>query len=395
MYTPRRIRSEEDRNSGGGPSNYIRLGDGQRFLGYALFDGDPATDEPGYYEFYEHFDVSARRSVPCAGDECPLCADGDRPKVRAQTLWLVTRDENGNDLGDGELRIFTANWNVIKLVTEMRAEGDKIKGVQHRVSRLDDRGTYSLMPKTEKLTATQVKEWLKHDDAPDFDDMTTNRLMKAMEGYAVRKALDDDDEPEEPKKAAKKSTAKAKAETADWPEEGEDAEVVVVELDGNIITVESDDFDGSTLIYGTDEVDFTDLVESQVVTVSWVTDEEGDKVATAMEAAGAPEPEDEPNELPDAIEGERFEVVGAVDEDNGVIPVKNDEWEFNLYVLDGVDIDWDDYEVGKQITVNAERDTQGDMVASEAPALVKAAAKKAAPKAAAKTTTTRRRAAAK
>jgi hypothetical protein len=77
--------------------------------------------------------------------------------------------------------------------------------------------------------------------------------------------------------------------------------------------------------------------------------------------------------------------VGAVDEDNGTIPLKNDEWEFDLYILDGVEIDWDDYEVGKQVTINAERDVQGDMVSLEAPELVKAK-KSSAAKAGAKKT---------
>lgn len=380
QWKPKRVRSEEER--GGGNSDYLRLDEGQRFTGYALFDGDPAADEPGWYEYLEHFDVNARRSIPCAGDDCPLCEDGDKPKTRAKTLWLVTKDEKGNDLGEGELKIFQANWNVIKIFTDMRSEGDKIKGVLFRVSRIDDRGNYTLMPKSDSLKATQVKEALKSKDVPDFDAMVTATLNRAMEGYSVRKALDDDDDEEEPKPSKNKAKAKkGKSEPeagAEWPEEGEDETVTVSEIDGNTVTVTSDEYEGEAVIWGTDEIDLSEVDEGAVIIVSWETDDVGDKVATEFEAQDAePEADEdeeaEENDLPDAIEGEEFEVVGEVDEDNGSIPVKSDELEleFDLYVIEGVDVDWEDYSVGTKIIVNAEKDVQGDMSTDEAPALVK------------------------
>lgn len=382
QWQPQRVRSEDERS--GGKSDYLRLDEGQRFTGYALFEGDPAVDEPGYYEYLEHFDVNARRSVPCAGEDCPLCEDGDKPKTRAKTLWLVTKDEKGNDLGEGELKIFQINWNVIKIFTDMRSEGDKIKGVMFRVSRIDDRGNYNLLPKNDKLTSAKVKELVKGKDVPDFDSMVTATLNRAMEGYSVRKALDDDNDDDEPESTpSKKSAKKDEPEPADseWPDEGEDETVTVGEVDdGNTITVTSDEYEDEAMIWGTGEVDFTELEAGQQIVVSWETDEEGDKVASAFEEAEAEaEAEAETGDdedavdLPDTIEGEEFVVVGEVDEENGSIPVKSDELEleFLLYVLEGVEIDWEDYPEGTKVVVSAEKDAGGDMVSTEAPEIVK------------------------
>lgn len=394
-WTPKRVRSEEER--GGGRSEYIRLDEGERFTGVALFEGDPAKNETGYYEYMEHFDVNARRSVPCSGDECPLCEDGDRPKVRALTLWAVTKDEKGHDLDEPKLRIFQANWNVIKILTDMRSDDDPIKGQSFKISRLDDRGNYmlTLRPKG-KMSATEVKELLKSDEAPDFDAMVTNRLQRAMEGYSVRKALDDDEDEDEltekPEKTKKKSKDKD-SEAAEWPEEADDVVVTVDEVDDNTITVSSDDYEDTALIYGTDEVDFTDLEAEATITVSWITDGDGDKVATEFEAEeGEPEPEAQAD-LPKTIEDEVFEVTGEVDEENGAIPVKSDdlELEFMLYVLEGVDVDLDDFKVGTKIKITAEKDVQGDMVISDSDNIEVVKAKKSDKKTGGKKSTAKKK----
>jgi hypothetical protein len=384
-WKPRRVRSEDERGSGS--SQYITLDEGQKFLGYALFEGDPAEDEPGYYEYLEHWDTGARRSIPCAGDDCPFCEDGDKPKDRAKTLWLVTKNEKGDVLDPPELRIFNFNSILIKQITEMRGEGDKIFGRLFRVTRTDDRGNYVLMPKDD----------MKSKDAPDFDAMVTSQLRKAMEGIAVARAMDDDDddddEDEKPKgkskKTADKSKPKAKkAEASDeWPDDGLDEVTVTVakvEKAGQWIEVASDDYDGKVKVWTTDDIEFdlTDLSKDDEVTVSAEgPDDDGDYILnTEPEVVESAEPEDEDEdetakdeddaELPDGIEDEQFEVV-SVDADESTIELTNDEFSFTLYFLDTMEVDFDDYETGTKVKVSAEKDSQGDLVATEVPDIVK------------------------
>lgn len=391
-WTPRRVRSEEER--GAGSSDFITLSEGEKFLGYALFDADPAKDDPGYYEYLNHWvqGMKGGRSVPCAGEDCPICEDGEKPRDVALTLWLVTKDENGNLLDPPELRIFRANSIVIKQLTEKRSEDEPIKGVLMRVSRLDDRGNYVLESKTKKLGKGEVKEALKDDKAPDFDQMVTSQLRKAMEAIGVASAMDDDDDDDEPAKSKKSSGKKSKAkkeepDTNEWPDDGLDEETVTVakvEKKGQWIEVESDDYEGTMKVWTTDDIDFdlTDLSKGDEVTVSATgPDDDGDYILSAEpETANGDEPEDEDedakpdedDELPDAIEDVEFEVV-SIDTAESTMEVKNEEYEFTLYFLDkgpASKVDFDDYEEGAKITVSAEKDSVGDMVATVVPEVV-------------------------
>lgn len=409
-YKPRRIRDEADRATGA--AGYIQLAEGERFLGIALFEGNPAEDEAGYYEYLEHWVQNGAKggSVPCAGDDCPYCEDGDKPKTRAKSLWLVLKDEKGNELtndedlngGKGQLRTFNLNSFLIKQFTEMRGEGDKILGRTFRVSRLDDRGNYGLMPKSDTITKKEVKEFLKSKSAPDYDTLITNQLNKAMEGVSVRQVMDDDDDddddeettakPKKGDKGAKGAKGKKKAEEPDdddddekeWPEEGEDEEVVVKKVgtkaDPNTIEVESEDYEGKTVLWGTGDIDVTELSKGDTITVTYETDGDGDKVLSAMEEAEAAKEDDDEgggdNDLPDSIEDVILEVV-SVNAEESIIEVKNDELEFTLYFLDTMDVDFDDYEEGAKIKVDAEKDTAGDLVATVVPEIQKAKGKKA------------------
>lgn len=394
-WRPRRVRSEDER---GGSSGFLSLDEGQKFLGYALFAGDPAKDEPGYYEYLQHWDTKTNRSIPCAGDDCPFCEEGDKPRDVALTLWNVLKDERGNELGengDGELRIFRANSILIKQLTEMRAEQEKIKGVQFRVTRLDDRGNYMLQPKTKNLPATQVKELLKSKDAPDFDQMVTSQLNKAMEGLSVARAMDDDDDDKPAKK--KKAKAKAKPEpeaNGDWPDSLDEDTVTVkkVAKDGNWIEVESDEYEGTKKVWTTDgiEFDLTDLSKGDEVTLTTGEQDDDeeyiltDEPVTAEEEAEEEDAEEEDDEkgakaaaddeLPDSIEDEQFSVV-SIDTTNQTIDVKNDDLdlEFTLFFLDkgpASKVDFDDYEEGTVIKIDAEKDSIGDMVATKVPEVV-------------------------
>jgi len=385
-WKPRRVRSEDDR---GGSSGYIQLDEGESFQGYALFEGDPSKDEPGYYEYLEHWVTSPKgHSVPCAGDSCPYCEDGDKPRDRAKSLWLVTRNEKKDELDPPELRIFNLNSILIKQITEMRGEGDKIKGKLFRVNRVDDRGNYVLTPKNESLKADAVKTALKDKDAPDFDKLVTSQLRKAMEGEKLSRELEDDDEDEDEKPKGAKAKGdkkdKKKKETEEWPDEldEETVTVVSVEEDGNYFTAKHDDYDGEKDIYTTKgiEFDFSDLEEDQEVTVSAEVDGDGDYILSGEPEVEDEEPEegkkkdDEDDELPDAIEDEEFEVV-SIDANESTIDMKNDDIEFTLYFLDqgpASEVDFDDYSEGDKVTISAEKDSSGDLVATEIPKKKKA-----------------------
>lgn len=388
-WKPRRVTSEDER--GGGSSDYISLDEGEKMLGHALFEADPSVDEPGYYEYMEHWINGIRKSVPCAGEDCPLCAEGERPKTRAKTLWLLVTDNKGTKLDPPQLRIFNFNYNLIKQFTELRGEDEKIKGRQFRISKVDDRGNYAVIPKAETLKVAEVKEWLKNPAAPDFDQLVTSQLRKGMEGFVTARAMEDD-EPEEAaapsttkgaaSKGAAAKSAPAKTKKKDWPAEAEDLVVTVDEVDpANTMLVSADEYDGQVKVWGTDKLDLTEIDDGATVKLDWITDADDDYVATSCAVIGADEPEeavadvDAPDAavLPDKIVGEDFTVV-SVDASNSTIEVKSDELtlEFTLYFLDTMQVDFDDYEDGTTIVVTAEKDADGDMVATAVPTTKKA-----------------------
>jgi hypothetical protein len=419
VWKPKRIRSEEERRSGS--SQFLSIDEGENFVGYALFEADPSVDDPAYYEFAMHWvgtpGQKGAGSVPCADDNCPLCEDGDRPKTRAYSLWLVTQDANKNKLDPPQLGIWEMNYNVIKMFTEWRAEGDKIKGRLFRVGKLDDRGNYNITPKTETMSATAIKAALKDPNAPDFDAMITSKLRKAMEGMAVARAVeDDDDEDEAPAKgrkpagkpAAEKPAAKTRAKA--WPDDLEDEEVTVSEVDddGNYFVAAANGFKGTKQVFTTDDIEFelTTLEEDDVVTITAALDDDGDYILSAEPELAESETEEEPDEdedeaededaeesdLPESVEDVEF-IVKKVNAGESTIDVENDDLAFELFFLDqgpASEVDFDDYEEGVTIIVSAEKDSQGDMVATEVPKVKKTTTRRKPSTSGRKTTTTRK-----
>lgn len=392
----KRIRDEAEYKSGGN-SDFIGLDEGEKFVGHFLGQADPKIDDPAFFPYKMHW--NGKTSVPCADEDCIYCEDGDRPRSKAYTLWLVLTDEAGKKLGkkgEGELRIFDMPVTVIKQFNEMRSEGDKVQGKQFRVSRPDEK-TYVIVPKDAKaLSKTQINELVKSDDAPDFEAMLNNKLKKAMEGTAVARALEDDDD-EKPKKSGDKAGKKKGKdaepedeanEPGEWPAEGLDEEtvtVVKVEKKGQWIDVASDSYEGTIRVWTTEgiEFDLTDLSVDDEVTITTSEKDSDDEYVLTEEPVGEePQPDakdDDPttDDLPDEIAGEEMEVT-EVDAGNSTIDVKNDEMEFTLYFLDTMKVDFDDYTEGDKITVTAEKDRAGDLVATEIPE--KAGGKKGAKK---------------
>jgi hypothetical protein len=177
--------------------------------------------------------------------------------------------------------------------------------------------------------------------------------------------------------------------TAEWPDSLEDEEVTVGDIDGdgNFFEATSDSYEGAKNVYTTKgiEFDLTDLSEGQTVTISATLDSDGDYILD-----GEPEPEEASDEdkgakaapdeagadLPDKIEDEVFGITG-IDGENQTWEVENDELglSFTLYFLDkgpGSDTDFDEYAAGDKVKVTAEKDTEGDMVATAVPEKVTA-----------------------
>jgi len=389
QYSVKRIRDEKDYKTGGN-SDFISLDEGEKFLGYFLGEADETIDDPAFFPYQVHWINGG--SVPCAGDDCPFCEDGDRPRAKAMTLWLITEDEKGTEFEDGKLMIWDMPVSAIKQFRELRAEGDEIKGRLFRVKRSDEK-TYVVMPKVETITKTATKAALK--DAPDLEAMLTAKLRKALEGVAVARAMNDDDDDDDDTPArgkssgAKVSSSKGKGKAAEpdddddddapepdeeMPEEASSLEVVVTKVsDENWIMVKYGDNDAEK-VWGTPDVDVTELVKGQVIAISYVTDEDDDKVLTE-DPEEAPESEENNGaDLPDSLEEVEFEIT-KIDEDDQTFDVENDELSFTLYFLDkgpASKIDFDDYSVGDKIIVTAEKDATDDMVATQIPEKVEA-----------------------
>jgi hypothetical protein len=392
QWTVARVRDEADRKSGGG-GDFISLDEGEKFLGYFLGDADPKIDDPAYFEYKTHW--VNKGSVPCAGeDDCPICADGERPRTKAMTLWVLLENEKGDKMGkngEGVLCIFDMPVSVIKQFTELRAEDEKVKGRKFRISRPEEK-TYIVLPKADVLKSKEVKEWMK--DGPDFEAMLTTKLRKAMEGIAVARAMeDDDDDDDTPKskksKGDKASKGKGKSKPKDddddddddndddpdepdeLPEEGSGVEVVVTKINKeNSILVKYGDND-PVKVWGTADVDVTELGKGQVVAITYVTDEEGDFVLTEdpEEKPEDDEKEGSDNDLPDSIDEMEF-TISEINEHDQTIDVESDDLSFTLYFLDkgpASKIDFDDFSDGDKITVTAEKDAVGDMVATAIP----------------------------
>jgi hypothetical protein len=404
-WKPRRVRSEEERKTAA--AGFIRLAQiGDKFLGHALFDADPKKDDPGYYEYWEHWLTQGRgSSVPCAGDDCPLCEEGDKPKVRANTLWLVLEDENGDKLGDGELRTWTINSFVINALTDLRSD-TKIKGRQFRVSRVDDRGNYNLLPKTTMLKPAEIKEWLASDEAPDYEEQLTHKLNRAMEALAIARAVEDDDDEEQGvstrrsrpaangRGAAKPARGKGKSapepeegeEAGDWPDMLDGEEVIVGEVDseGNWFGASSESYEGDKWIYTSDDIEFdlTELGEGQLVTISATQDGDGDYILDSDPELTSEEAEYEEegeggvypgDELPDEISETEFTIT-SVNAEEETLSLEGEGLEFDLFFTDTGDaanVDFDDYKAGDKVIVSASQDTSGDMVSELVPQLVK------------------------
>src|SRR4029077_17103529 len=227
----RTVRSKEDRKR---PSVFMRLKADESFRGVALFEPDPEATEkgenPGYYEYYDHYDKQGNTYVPCAGEDCPFCAANDNPSTRALTAWYFPEASDTKD----QIKLFTMNYSTIEDITDEAEEEDGLMGKKVRIKRLDDRGNYKLKVLPDKpLTAKQQKDLLARLEAEilngkGMEGLVLGQLKRQLERLKAMDLLedeedDDEDEEETTAKDARK-TRRSKPAVEEEEEEEEDDE---------------------------------------------------------------------------------------------------------------------------------------------------------------------------
>jgi hypothetical protein len=211
--TVRRVKSKEDRKR---PSVFLRLKTDENFKAHAMFEPDPELDDnPGYFEYYDHYDNQANAYVPCAGDMCPFCHANDNPSTRALTVWYFPDAKK-----DEQLKVFTANYSTINTLADESEDEDGILGKMLRIRRLDDRGSYRVKSLSDKpLTKTEIKSVMKQVDDLNLPGMVDRQLQIQMERLKAIEALEDDDDEDEDEPRPK---GKGKAIVEDVEEEDEE-----------------------------------------------------------------------------------------------------------------------------------------------------------------------------
>lgn len=349
----RRVTSAKQRQTGG---FFMRLKTDEWMKAYALFTPDPEADKnPGYYEYFEHYDKPNNQYVPCAGDDCYMCELGDNPSVRALTLWYFPDNPNGQ-----KLKVLKLNGYMIRDFAEIEAEEGGVLGKRFRVKRLSDKGEYRISPQTDKsLKKGEISSLLKdaekgeNDNSAskiDFEALTLRQLKAALEKNEAVSNLtdadDDDDEDEDDEEETKARRGKAKAsepEESDDDDEDEDDED---EDDDDENEDEDDDSD--------DDEDDDDSDDEDEDEDSDDEDEDDDEDSDESED----EDEDEEGEN---LSGAKF-TVEATNEAEDTITVKIDGKKAKLWVGEGVEADWDVVKKGAEITVDAGKDDEGDWV---------------------------------
>lgn len=325
----RTVRSKEDRKR---PSVFMRLKQDESFRGVALFEPDPELDpNPGYYEYYDHWDTQGNTYVPCSGEDCPFCAANDNPSTRALTAWYFPEA----DVKD-RIKLFTMNYSTIEDITDESEEEDGILGKKIRVKRLDDRGNYKIKILPDKpITKTLQKELLAQLEkeflqGKGLEGLVLGQLKRQLERLKAIDALeeddDDDDEDEETTTKASTSTKTRRGKKVEEDEEEDEEEEDEEEEDEE------------------DEADEEDEDES---------DDEEDEDEESEE--------DEDEEEAEAISGGVYTVVRIQKRDE-IFDLSNDDGEVKMWLGDGVEVDYEKVVKGSTVVVDAATDDEGDWI---------------------------------
>lgn len=326
-FSLRRVKNKKERKQ---PGNFLRLKTDERFVGYALFTPDPeAKDNPGWVEYLEHFDKPNNSFVPCNEDNCYMCDMGESPSVRAMSAWYFPDNPDKE-----KIKLFKMNGYLVTDFTEIDEEEGGVFGRKFKVKRTTDDGKYRSTPMMDKpLPKSEIKKLLK--ELPDIEELLKRQAKAAYEKAAASDAMEDvdDDEDEDETTTEKQSTRKGKEKSKPEPDEGDDE-------DEDEDEDENDDEDES------DEDEEDEDEEDE--------DEDGDE-----------DSEDEDEDEDEILEGAKLEVVKGNEEDE-TIDVKNKDGEkFKLWLSDGLEIDFEKVKKGVTLTVDAQKDDEGDWVATE------------------------------
>jgi hypothetical protein len=309
----------------------MRLKADESFKGIALFEPDPELDDnPGYLEYYDHYDKQGNTYVPCAGENCPFCAANDNPSTRALTTWYFPEASDVKD----QIKVFTMNYSTINDMTDEAEEEAGILGKTIRVKRLDDRGNYKVRVLSDKpLTKKHIADLLKRLEdlfKDGLEGLVLTQLKRQIERLKAISALDDDeddDDDDEPK--AKRATTKTRRGKAEEEEEDDDEE--------------------------DDEEDEDDEEET--------TDEEEEDEEEEEEDDEEEEDEEEEEEEAEAVEIKAgvYEII-RIKEADETFDLQNDDGKVKMWLGDGVDVDYDEIKKGVSVTVDASQDDEGDWI---------------------------------
>jgi len=417
----------------------MRLKADESFRGVALFEPDPELEgNPGYFEYYDHYDKQGNAYVPCAGEKCPFCAANDNPSTRALTAWYFP-DNDANE----QIKLFTMNYSTINEITDEAEEEDGLIGKKVRIKRLDDRGNYKVRVLPGRAMAKTSLDKLLKKLEEMFPEGLEGHVLKQLKVQIERlKAVaeledDDEDQDEAPRARRGRPETGPKADEEDEDDEEEEAEdedeeptaetpteieeevfeIAAVSKRKNSITVE---FQGEEIVLiGDDEVDVSDLKKGDSVVVSaeydddedsWVmtsveiSDEEAEEEEEEAEEEEAEdeeeaEEEDEDEEEEDEsadesedaeeIKGGIYEVV-KINERDEIFDLTSSEGKARMWLGEGIDVDYEEVKSGVKIKVDALQDEEEDWIITKLE-IVKPAATRSRKSAGTRKTTTRRR----
>lgn len=352
----RRVTSKKERAQGG---FFTRLKTDEWMKGHAIFTPDPeAAKNPGYYEYFEHYDKPNNQYVPCAGDDCYMCEMGDNPSGRALTLWYFPENPEKE-----KFKVLKLNGFMIRDFGEIEEEEGGVLGRYFRVKRLSDDGKYrvSVSSDRKKLTASELKALLKEVDeitALDFEQLVMKQLLaaiKKVEGIESLSDDDDDDDEDEDEKPTRARRGKPASSKKKDEEEDEDDDEDEDEDDEDENDDEDEDSDDEDEDDDSDDEDEEDDDEDED------EDDEDDDEDEDEEEDDDEEDEDEEDEDDDPVNFKNVAVV-STNESEETITLKVDGKNVKTWVGEGLEVDFDKVKKGVTVSVEGVRDDEGDPV---------------------------------
>jgi hypothetical protein len=317
----RRVKTKEDRQR---PSVFMRLKTDEQFRGHALFEPDPELDDnPGFFEYLDHWDQQGSAYVPCAGEDCPFCMANDNPSTRALTVWYLPENKAGD-----RIKVFTMNFGTIQDITDISEEEEGVLGKKFRIKRMSDRGEYRIRPLTDKpLTKKDIKSFL--GDVPDLEEMVNRQLKTQHERLKAVEALEDDDDDDE--------------NTTTTDDDADDQ-------DDDDTTDDDDDDDDDTSDDSADDDDDDD--------------DDSDDDDSSDDDDDDDDDDDASDDEEETIEGQTF-TVAKTDEENEIVTVKMGNKNTDIWLSEKLTVDFDEIKKGVEVTVDAVKDDEGDWVATK------------------------------